>query len=73
MCHHTFVHVVTVLGTTSRDVKQHVSDAVALTSMMFCYTCLNKVLIGWALMGKPASGLPDSDPYTCILGEQCKV
>ncbi len=26
-----------------------------------------------ALMGKPASGLPDSDPYACILGEQCNV
>lgn len=26
-----------------------------------------------ALMGKPASGLPDSDPYTCILGEQRNV
>ena len=26
-----------------------------------------------ALMGKPASGLPDSGPYACILGEQCNV
>ena len=26
-----------------------------------------------ALMGRPASGLPDSDPYTHVLGEQYNV
>ncbi len=69
MYHYAFVHVVTVLRTTAHDVKLHASDAVALTSMIFPYNCLNKVLIhgsSWLLVTPVLGIYKEYGLLTCL-------